>query len=196
MLFGKQAHYCFSSLEFGSPLWKLSAISAYTCLQWKPQTPPSPSQNETLWFYTSLCLHQVTDCVSSPAVSCSPLCSMYLHLTKTNTKALNDQKQRVLFNADKSSVIVVCLCEYVLYWQRASVLDSILIRPVWEPDTLVLPFMMTEFTNLHLDTLLAKWLHRERARERDYLLYCILVHFYDILIDIPWTVTSSIFFLV
>lgn len=165
MLFGKQAHCCFSSLEFGSPLWKLSAISAYTCLPWNPQTPPSPSQNETLWFYTSLCLRQVADCVSSPAVSDSPLCSMCLHLTKTvHTKALsmlNGQNQRVFFNADKDSVIVVCLCVYVLYWQHVSVLVSILIRPVWVPDTLVLPFMMTEFTKLHLDTSLAKWLHRE-----------------------------------
>lgn len=120
MLFGKQAHCCFSSLEFGSPLWKLSAISAYTCLPWNPQTPPSPSQNETLWFYTSLCLHQVADCVSSPAMSDSPLCSMYLHLTKTvHTKACWMATTKGCFlNADKDSVIVVCLCVYVLYWQR------------------------------------------------------------------------------
>lgn len=154
-------------MEFGSPLWKLSAISAYTCLQWNPQTPPSPSRNETLWFYTSLCLHQVADCGSSPAVSGSPLYSMYLHLTKTvHTKALsmlNGQNQREFFflNADKSRAIVVCLCVNVLYWQHVSVLDSILIRPAWVPDTLVLPFMMTEFTKLHLDTSLAKWLQRE-----------------------------------
>lgn len=164
-----------------------------------PVKAPNPTFSQSKW--DSVVLYFIV----SPSgnrlriLSSSVMQSSLLHVSASNKnqhQSVEWSKQRVLFNADKSSVIVVCLCEYVLYWQRASVLDSILIRPVWEPDTLVLPFMMTEFTNLHLDTLLAKWLHRERARERDYLLYCILVHFYDILIDIPWTVTSSIFFLV